>query len=143
MSAALNKGVLERRELEKILEPVERDSDLTEDVRDKLLSIFGRRYVKAERLLDENNVKEYKFTPGELRQPLVVGKGREYLVFPESGYCTCKGFYPSSAVDAVSVCYHLLGYKIAEAVGGIEEFETSLDDYAWMLKGNRPHRSED
>ncbi|MFW9933703.1 MAG: hypothetical protein ACFFDR_13745, partial [Candidatus Thorarchaeota archaeon] len=76
---------------------------------------YGKRFVRALRSVEENKVKRYHFSPSDTKTWIVKGRGREYLVIPDT-YCTCRSFYQDVVISRESnMCYHLFAQKIAES----------------------------
>lgn len=83
---------------------------------------FGsQRLQKALEALNDNRVKKYVFQPSGRTVWIVVGKERDYLVMPSTGYCSCDDFYYQ--FDHGHVCYHAIAQKLAEATGQFDLFE--------------------
>jgi predicted nucleic acid-binding Zn finger protein len=79
---------------------------------------------EAPRLLAESRrVKRYIFRPSGRVRWIVVGRERDYLVFPEAPYCSCDDFYFRVLHGQKPSCYHLEAYVIAVREGIYEEIE--------------------
>ncbi len=87
---------------------------------DRLRSAFGDRFDKAWRLVEERRVKLYVFEPSGRWTWIVVGKGGEYQILPASGYCSCSDFYFRVIDGEAGFCYHLIGQRLAEALGSYD-----------------------
>ena len=48
---------------------------------------------RVEAIVSEKRVKLHIFEPSQRKIWTVVGKGEEYWIDPEGGYCSCPGFY--------------------------------------------------
>lgn len=124
----------ELKDFAKLCEKIGERGYLTSDDKEKLENIFGERIERALELVFLNRVKKYKFTPSNLTFWVVVGKTNEYLVIPESRFCTCDDFLFSFFKGEQPFCSHLIAQKIAEALGEVEEIEES-DEYYLSLIG--------
>jgi predicted nucleic acid-binding Zn finger protein len=83
---------------------------------------FGsQRIQKALEALNDSRVKKYVFQPSGRIVWIVVGKERDYLVMPSTGYCSCDDFYYQ--FDHGHVCYHVIAQKLAEATDHFDLFE--------------------
>lgn len=107
---------------------------LTSSDKEKLQSVFGERAERALELVFLNRVKKYKFTPSNITFWVVVGKTNEYLVIPESRFCTCDDFLFSFFKGEQPFCSHLIAQKIAEALGEVEEIEESDEYYLPLIE---------
>ena len=76
-------------------------------------------------------MKKYIFHPGPGQLFVVVGEEKDYLVIPETGYCSCK-----AAAKGVSgaPCYHIIALEIADALGLIDELVTEYEFYNVFIK---------
>lgn len=111
----------ERRILESICDAVGSARKLTRSQWDRLRSAFGDRFDKAWRLVEEGRVKRYIFEPSGRTAWIVVGRGGEYQILPESGYCSCSDFYFRVVDGGAGVCYHLIGQRLAEVLDAFDE----------------------
>ena len=99
----------------------------------RLLEIFGGRFERALKVVEENRVKHYTFKPSGREIWIVVGKEREYQILPRAGYCSCDDFYFHVMSGEVGVCYHLIAQRICEAVGTVEEVEEGDEFYEALM----------
>ena len=76
-------------------------------------NVYGKRFVRALRTVEEGNVVRYDFMPSGTTTWIVKGTRNEYVVIPQT-FCTCRDFYQAVVVarDA-TMCYHLLAIEIA------------------------------
>jgi predicted nucleic acid-binding Zn finger protein len=75
---------------------------------------YGKRFVRALRVVEENKVIKYHFQPSDTTTWIVKGRGRQYMVIPKI-YCTCRSFYQDVVISReTNMCYHLLAQQIAE-----------------------------
>ena len=130
------KETSEEELLERILQEVKETGKLTGDHMAKLHSAFGSRFEKAWSTLKEKRVKKYIFKPSGRTVWIVVGKERDYLIFPAAEFCSCDDFYFRVMDRKVHMCYHLLAQKMAETLGwhdtveeGDELYETLMNEW--------------
>ena len=124
---------MDRKALIDSMDEIRRDKRLTIEGMVKLIETFGDRFFKAFDTVKEERVKRYRFVPGPLETVVVVGSKREYLLLPDVWYCSCKGLYPRRFRERASICYHLLAYKLAEALDLVEEVEMEAEIYNSIL----------
>jgi len=75
---------------------------------------YGKRFVRALRVVEEKKVSKYQFRPSETTVWSVKGRARQYMVIPRV-YCTCRSFYQDVVISReINMCYHLLAQQIAE-----------------------------
>lgn len=107
---------------------------------DRLQSSFGDRLEKAWRLVEEGRVKRYVFEPSGRKLWIVVGRSGEYRVLPSAGYCSCSDFYFRVVDGDTGVCYHLIGQRLAEALGSYDEVHEGDEFYdVLMVEWRRQH----
>lgn len=111
----------ERRVLEGVCDNVSFRRELTRSQWERLHSVFRDRFINAWRLVEEGRIKRYVFKPSGRIVWIVVGRGGEYLVLPASGYCSCNDFYFRVIDSKGGVCYHLIGQRLAEALGAFRK----------------------
>ncbi len=121
MRAAAMKKQNEATDLQGICETVRAERKISEAHVSLLSKSFGQRGNKALEAVNESRVKRYVFQPSGRIVWIVVGKNRDYLVMPESDYCSCYDFY--FQFDRGHVCYHIIAQKLAEAIGMFDKFE--------------------
>ena len=97
-----------------------------------LITKFGQRVNKALEALGESRIKKYVFQPSGRIVWIVVGKERDYLVMPASGYCSCDDFYYQ--FDHGHICYHIIAQKLAESTEHFDLFEDDDDFYDILLR---------
>ena len=126
-------GEEERKALRGVLEEVRRLGRLSEEHRAEMRSVFGERFEKALRLVEERRVKRYTFEPSGRVVWIVVGKEKEYEILPRSGYCSCADFYFRVINGETGFCYHLIAQHLAEALGILEEIEEGDEFYEPLM----------
>ncbi len=114
-------ATVERRILESICNAARSARKLTRSQWERLRSSFSDRFEKAWRLVEEGRVKHYIFKPSGRTAWIVVGRSGEYQILPASGYCSCNDFYFRVVNGEAGVCYHLIGQRLAEALGAYDE----------------------
>jgi len=123
----------ELKDFANLCKKIKEQGYLTSNDKEKLESIFGERAERALELVFLNRVKKYRFMPSNITFWVVVGKTNEYLVIPESNFCTCDDYLFSFFRGEQPFCSHLIAQRIAEALGEIEEIEESDDYYASLI----------
>ncbi len=75
---------------------------------------YGKRFVRALRVVEEKKVSKYQFRPSDTTIWIVRGRARQYMMIPRI-YCTCRSFYQDVVISReTNMCYHLLAQQIAE-----------------------------
>ncbi len=88
--------------------------NLTQNDIDYFRKKYGKKFVRALRVVEENKVEKYQFKPSGTITWIVKGRTRQYLVIPKV-YCTCRSFYQEVVISRESnMCYHLLAQQVAE-----------------------------
>ena len=123
----------EAKLLDEILENVKRNGKLTGEDIGKLYSLFGKRFLKAWKAVREGHVKKYVFNPSKRVIWIVVGKNRDYLIFPAAEFCTCDDFYFRVMDREAHLCYHLIAQKLAEALGWFDQIDESDELYETLM----------
>ncbi|MGY5858122.1 MAG: hypothetical protein RTU63_02035 [Candidatus Thorarchaeota archaeon] len=100
------------------LSPIEEkklsQENLTQRDIDYFRDKYGKKFVRALRVVEEKKVDKYQFKPSESITWIVRGRARQYMVIPKT-YCTCRSFYQEVVISRESdMCYHLLAQQIAE-----------------------------
>jgi len=92
--------------------------------------VFGERFHRAWQLVKEERVKRYVFKPSERVQWVVVGKEREYLIYPAVAYCQCADSWFAVRDGEAQACAHLIAQRIASKLGlfDVVEAEDQLFD---------------
>ncbi len=124
----------ERRVLEQICDELRTTPTLTQAQWDRLKSSLGDRFDKAWQLVDQRRVKKYVFEPSGRVIWIVVGRESEYQILPESGYCDCSDFYFRVVDGETGLCYHLMGQRLAEALGEYEEVREGDEFYETLME---------
>lgn len=119
----------ELRLLEEVCDAVRMGGGLREEEVGKLRGAFGERFDRAWRLIEERRIKQYVFQPSRRIIWIAVGKEKEYLLLPSAGYCSCGDFYFRVIDGKAALCYHLIGQRIAEALGTFEKVQEGDEFY--------------
>ena len=98
-----------REEQTRLWEKLREARELTPDLRDGIIRLFGERGRTALVAVEEGQVKKY------LDFFVVVGRSDEYVV--EEEFCTCR------AQVYRGFCWHVIAAKIAEITKKIEEID--------------------
>jgi predicted nucleic acid-binding Zn finger protein len=122
----------ERLILERVLDEVRTEKQLSRSNWEQLRRTFGYRFDRAWRLVQEKRVKKYTFHPSGRVVWVVVGQGGEYQIYPNAGYCGCDDFYFRVVDGEAGLCYHLLGQKLAEALGSFDLIEEEDEAYCLL-----------
>ncbi|MEM1602989.1 MAG: hypothetical protein QW305_06820 [Candidatus Bathyarchaeia archaeon] len=119
--------------LKKICEEIKALGKITDEHLAALTALFGSRFLRAWKAVKDGMVKKYVFRPSGRVVWIVVGRERDYLVMPEAMFCTCDDFYYHVMGRKAYICYHLIGQKIAEALGQYDEIEETDDIYDFLI----------
>jgi predicted nucleic acid-binding Zn finger protein len=111
----------ERILLEHICDVVSSEGRIAKVHWERLRSIFGERFDKAWRLVEEKRIKRYIFNPSNRVAWIAVGRDGEYQILPLAGYCSCNDFYYRVVDEETGLCYHLIAQRLAEALNSYEE----------------------
>jgi predicted nucleic acid-binding Zn finger protein len=122
----------ERLILERVLDEVRSEREISRSNWERLRGTFGYRFDRAWRLVQELRVKRYTFNPSGRVIWVVIGQGGEYQVYPKAGYCGCDDFYFRVVDGEAGLCYHLLGQRLAEALGSYDSVEEEDEAYALL-----------
>jgi predicted nucleic acid-binding Zn finger protein len=106
----MRKKVAERKEVE------------VADLR-RLTSVFGQRFKRAWKAIQDQRVKRYLFKPSNRIVWVVVGKRQDYLIMPAADFCNCDDFYFRVMDKQIHMCYHLIAQKLAETLGKYDRYE--------------------
>jgi predicted nucleic acid-binding Zn finger protein len=123
----------ERLILERVLDEVRSEREISRSNWERLRGTFGYRFDRAWRLVLERRVKRYTFHPSGRIIWVVIGQGGEYQVYPKAGYCGCDDFYFRVVDGETGLCYHLLGQRLAEALGSYDSVEEEDEAYALLI----------
>jgi len=119
--------------LNAVCREAKKESKLTGKNLTKLYEIFGQRFTRAFEALKEGRVKKYVFKPSGRTVWIVVGKERDYLIMPESEFCSCDDFYFRVLDREIHLCYHLLAQKLANNLGWYETIEEHDELYDSLM----------
>lgn len=87
---------------------------------------YGKRFVRALRVVEEKKVSKHHFHPSDTTVWIVRGRARQYMVIPKI-YCTCRSFYQDVVISReINMCYHLMAQQIAE-IRNLYELVESTD----------------
>ena len=79
--------------------------------------------VEAENAVRARRIRLYLFKPSGRRRWVVAGRRGEYLVLPDSGYCSCHDFFFRVISGEKPTCYHLMAVKLARRRGAYDVIE--------------------
>ena len=117
-----------------VLSIIKKNNQLSLSVILSLSERFGDLIPKALKVLRYNRAKKIFFPPSPLVLHIVIGHSREYMLMPEVWYCSCKTLYFKSLISKSWICYHLLAYKIGEALNNISKTELDFNIYDLTMK---------
>ena len=118
--------------LERVLDDVKTEKIVSRANWERLRSVFGDRFDRAWRLVQEKRVKRYTFRPTGRVIWVVIGQGGEYQVYPAAGYCGCDDFYFRVVDGEAGLCYHLLGQRLAEALDSFDPVDEDEEAYRFL-----------
>ena len=73
----------------------------------------------ADSIVSGRGVKLHRFEPSGRKIWTAVGKGNEYWLDPDLGFCSCADYY-YNALSTGGECYHLKAVRIAQEQKKIE-----------------------
>lgn len=127
----LSKG--ERVSIEELKARLRREKRLTPELREKFRKVYGLRFERAIKAVVQHNVYKYVFRPSGRVLWIVVGRQKDYLIYPDM-YCSCSDFYLNSVVrKKVDACYHILARILAEFLGFYDVLYASDDEYVSLF----------
>jgi predicted nucleic acid-binding Zn finger protein len=126
-------GEEEKKALREASEEARMLGRVSEERTTQLRSVFGDRFERALRLVEEKRVKKYLFEPSGRIIWIVVGKEKEYQILPRAGYCPCDDFYFRVINGETGLCYHLIAQCLAEALGIFEEVREGDEFYEPLM----------
>jgi predicted nucleic acid-binding Zn finger protein len=115
--------------LERVLDEVRTERQLSHTNWERLKSTFGDRFDNGWRIVQERRVKRYTFRPSGRVTWVVVGQGGEYQIYPKAGYCGCDDFYFRVVGGEAGLCYHLLGQRLAEVLENYDRVDEEDEIY--------------
>ncbi|MEM2922303.1 MAG: hypothetical protein QXF26_08330 [Candidatus Bathyarchaeia archaeon] len=115
------------------LEEASSTGSLTPSTRQLFSEVFGNRFRNAINSIDAAKVKKIIFKPSNRAVWLVSGKGKEHLILPRAGFCSCEDFYFRVISQEETLCYHLLAQKLAEALGRYSTTEEGDERYSEVV----------
>ena len=89
----------------------------------ELSAEFGLRFDKAWEILTENRVKLYVFWPSGRVMWIVVGRGFDYIVYDQAGYCSCDDFFHAVMDRRARACQHLIAQRLAQILRDYDVIE--------------------
>jgi predicted nucleic acid-binding Zn finger protein len=97
------------------------------------LRVFDLRGFEAWQIVKDRRVKKYVFQPSGRVQWVVVGEGRDYMIYDAVGYCHCEDFYHAVMNGEALACKHLIAQRLALNLNLFETVEESDDKYLVRL----------
>ncbi len=89
---------------------------------------------RIESVVSEKRVKQHVFEPSQRKIWTVVGKGKEYWVDPDGGYCSCPAFY-FGKLNGKETCYHLESAELAQRQTNFETIIFSDEEFSDFISG--------
>jgi len=132
-SRLMDKKESEINILNRICKEIKEVGKITDDHLTRLTMLFGSRFKKAWEAIKDNRVKKYVFKPSGRIVWIVIGREGDYLVMPDAEFCSCDDFYYHVMSRKAHLCYHLIGQRIAEALGRYDEIEENDDMYDLLM----------
>ncbi len=124
-------GIPAINRLNKVVSRIKRTGVFTIDIAMDLIDEYGSIAVQAIEALKDG--RGYKIRFGRSFQiKFFVGNRDYYVIFPETGYCGCISKYAVSAVER-SLCYHIITYKVLDALGSVKELSFDKEDFRWVV----------
>jgi predicted nucleic acid-binding Zn finger protein len=130
----LMEGREELRLLQEVCDTARERGGLSDVEMERLNAAFGERFERGWRLVEEGRIKRYIFQPSGRTIWIAVGKQKEYLILPRAGYCSCGDFYFRVVDGEAALCYHLIGQRLAEALGAYEEVYEGDEFYDRLME---------
>jgi predicted nucleic acid-binding Zn finger protein len=100
----------------------------------EVFRVFGQRGYEAWQLVKDRRLKKYVFKPSGRVQWIVVGEGRDYLIYDAVGYCHCEDFYHAVMKGEAKLCKHLIAWKMAVNLNLYETIMESDENYSALLE---------
>ena len=98
---------------------------LTQSDIDYFRKKYGKKFVRALRVVEEKKVERYHFKPSDSTTWVVKGRRRQYMVIPQI-YCTCRSFYQDVVMARdTNMCYHMLAQQIADIRSQYESIDST------------------
>jgi predicted nucleic acid-binding Zn finger protein len=109
------------------------------DSKEELASRFARyreggEFDKAIDAAFSGCVKKHVFLPSGRTIYTVVGSNADEFIDPPKAYCSCESYFYRVLSDKAKQCYHVLGYKIADESGLVDEVEFDDEEYDTFMK---------
>ena len=119
--------------LDQILRDLRGSKEISRHNWQRLRDVFGNRFTNAWRLVTENRVKKYVFTPSNRTLWIAIGQNAEYLIYSKAGYCSCSDFYFRVLDNEKAYCYHVLAQMLAEALEFYDLIEEDDEAYDQLM----------
>ena len=96
--------------------------------------LFGQRGYEAWQIVKARQVKKYVFQPSGKVRWIIVGKGREYIIYPDVGYCHCEDFFFQVMEGKAYACQHLIARKLAETLGIYDVVQENDEHFDMVMR---------
>lgn len=121
-----------------------RTRTISEELKQKLQTIFQKRLPPALATVEEKRVALYRFEPSRRSVWIVTGRRGQYQVIPDSMFCTCDDYHFRVMENKKQLCYHILAQQLAEPLGKYSESKLPDSSYSRMMSrwGPAPSREK-
>ncbi len=124
----------EMAEFEEVCSEIKKEGCMRFSHISRLYRLFGQRLSSALEALRERRVKKYVFKPSGRVLWVVVGREKEYLVFPRAPFCSCDDFYFRVVDGKARLCYHIIAQRLAECLNWHEVVECEDEYYEELVE---------
>jgi predicted nucleic acid-binding Zn finger protein len=101
--------------------------------KERYYKIYGDRFTKALKTVEEGKVKKYVIQDSHIERWIVVGSIKEYILVDDN-YCSCYDFYHSVLqLQEIDKCYHLLAKMIAAKSQRYDTIEITFQQFQKFL----------
>ena len=108
------------------------------ELRERLLKVFGERFINGLELANSRRVRKYQFKPSGRVVWVVQGRTNEYQVIPDLPFCYCDDYYFRVMDRKRGLCYHIIAQRMAEALHQFKIFHKRDSQYSTITDRWRP-----
>ena len=108
------------------------------ELRERLLKVFGERFINGLELANSRRVRKYQFKPSGRVVWVVQGRTNEYQVIPDLPFCYCDDYYFRVMDRKRGLCYHIIAQRLAEALHQFKIFHKRDSQYSTITNRWRP-----
>jgi len=102
----------------------------SDQLKDRMLKVFGERFTNGVELADSHKVKRYEFAPSKRIVWVVEGRTNEYQVIPDLPFCYCDDYYFRVMDRKRGLCYHIIAQRVAEALNQFQTIRRNDSEYS-------------